>query len=102
MAELRTILRNSLNSPAVINWRGWRGLLLLGVFALVLAAIPHARALLIAGLAGGVILGVVLILIRQQSGPPRPRRGTPIVLFPRPVSQVSDLLSRSNLSYLRG
>lgn len=76
----------------IAGWQGWLRLLAL---VAILAALPQARALLTAGLLGGGVLGVILILIRQQSGPPRPRRGTPIVLFPRPVPQVSEYLSRS-------
>ncbi len=78
--------------------RGWRGLLWLVVVAAMAAALPEARALLTAGLLGGVVLGVAMILVRHQNGPRTPGRGTPIVLFPRPVSQVSDYLSRSHLT----
>lgn len=77
---------------------GWRGFMWLAAVAVIVAALPEARALLSAGVLGGIVLGVGLILMRQQGGPPRPRRGTPIVLFPRPVSQVSDYLSRSHLT----
>ena len=94
MAELRSVLRRSLTRSSM---NGWRGLIVLAAFAVILVALPQARALLTAGILGGVVLGVFLILIRQQAGPPRPRRGTPIVLFPRPVTQVSDLLSRSHM-----
>ena len=95
MAELRSVLRQSLTGSSM---KGWRGSVLLAAFAVILVALPEARALLTAGILGGTVLGVFLILIRQQAGPPRPRRGTPIVLFPRPVSQVSDLLSRSQIA----
>ena len=71
---------------------GWRGLLLLAAFAAILITLPEARALLTMGVLGGIVLGVFLILIRHQ-GPRFPRRGTPIVLFPRPVSPPT---------YLRG
>jgi hypothetical protein len=64
---------------------GWRGLPMLAFFALFLIALPQARALVAAGLAGGVVLGGLLILIRHHSGSSGPRRGTPIVLFPRRV-----------------
>ena len=98
MAELRSVLRRSLTGSTM---NGWHGIIVLVAFAVILVALPQARALLTAGLAGGIVLGVFLILIRQQAGPPRPRRGTPIVLFPRPVSQVSDLLSRSHMGSAR-
>ena len=98
MAELRSVLRQSLTRSSMT---GWRGLILLVAFAVILIALPQARALLTAGILGGIVLGVFLILVRQQPGPPRPRRGTPIVLFPRPVSQVSDLLSRSQMGSAR-
>ena len=98
MAELRSVLRQSLTGSSM---KGWRGAVLLVALAAILVALPEARALLTAGILGGIVLGVFLILIRQQAGPPRPRRGTPIVLFPRPVSQVSDLLSRSQMGSAR-
>jgi hypothetical protein len=69
---------------------GWRAFVLLAV---LLVGIPEARALITAGLLGGIVLGAILIYIRHQAGPRFPRRGTPIVLFPRPVSPPS---------YLRG
>ena len=61
---------------------GWRSLLVIAVFGAIVVALPQARALLTTGLLGGVVIGIVLILARQQPGP---RRGTPITLFPRPV-----------------
>jgi hypothetical protein len=64
---------------------GWRGAAWLGLLAAILIALPQARALLTVGLLGGIVIGAFLILIRHQSGPPGPRRGTPIVLFPRTV-----------------
>lgn len=71
--------------------RGWHGAFLLVALAAIIATLPEARALLVAGVIGGAILGVFLILIRQKSGP-RPRRGSPIiVLFPRPVRQVTEM-----------
>lgn len=62
---------------------GWRNLMLLALFAAILLALPQARALLTTGFLGGVVIGIFLIVARQQPGP---RRGTPITLFPRPVS----------------
>jgi hypothetical protein len=62
---------------------GWRNLLPIAVFVAILVALPQARALLTTGFLGGVVIGICLILARQQPGP---RRGTPITLFPRPVS----------------
>jgi hypothetical protein len=62
---------------------GWRNLLLLALFGAILAALPEARAVLITGFLGGVVIGICLIVARQQPGP---RRGTPITLFPRTVS----------------
>ena len=61
----------------------WRNLVPIAVFVAILAALPQARALLTTGFLGGVVIGICLILSRQQAGP---RRGTPITLFPRPVS----------------
>ena len=98
MPELRSVLRRSMTRSSM---KGWHGIILVVAFAVILVALPQARALLTAGIAGGIVLGVFLILIRQQAGTPRPRRGTPIVLFPRPVSQVSDLLSRSHMGNAR-
>lgn len=68
---------------ARIRIGGWRGLPLIAVFVAILATLPQARALLTTGFLGGVVIGICLILARQQPGP---RRGTPITLFPRPVS----------------
>jgi hypothetical protein len=62
---------------------GWRNLVLLAVFGAILAALPQARALLTTGFLGGLVIGICLIVARHQPGP---RRGTPITLFPRPVS----------------
>ena len=92
MSDLRAFVRR-------FSMSGWRGLLCLALFVAILVTLPQARALLTAGCLGGIILGVFLIMIRQQ--PSGPRRGTPIVLFPRPVTQVSDLLSRSHVSSAR-
>jgi hypothetical protein len=59
---------------------------MVALFALILVALPEARALLTAGILGGIVLGALLILIRHQSSS-GPRRGTPIiVLFPRQVT----------------
>ena len=60
--------------------RGWRGAPMMGLFVLILAGLPQARALLTAGI---LVIGAMLILARHPIGPPGPRRGTPIVLFPR-------------------
>jgi hypothetical protein len=70
--------RHSTPSPVT----GWRGVLLLAFLAAILLILPQARALITVGLLGGVVIGAFLILIRHQSGS-GPRRGTPIVLFPR-------------------
>ena len=93
MTGLRAFLRPFSTRPLS---GGWRGLLLIAFFAVILIVLPQARALLTLGLLGGVVLGVFLILIRHQR-PSGPRRGTPIVLFPRPVTRV-DLLSRSQIA----
>ena len=98
MIGLRTFLRQCWAPQTV---RGWRALPWLVVFAAILIGLPQARALLTAGLLGGVVLGAFLILIRHQAGPRGPRRGTPIVLFPRPVPRVSDLLTRSQVAPVR-
>lgn len=88
MAGLRAFLR-SYSTPHSV--RGWRGAPFLALVAAIVIALPEARALLTAGVLGGSVLGVLLILVRHQSGPRRPDRGTPIVLFPRPVSEVRNL-----------
>ena len=80
MANLRAILRRNLNPQAM---SGWRGLLWLVAVTAIVIALPQARALMALGVAGGTVLGAFLILIRQRR-PGRPR-GTPIVLFPKPV-----------------
>ena len=64
---------------------GWRSAPMLGVFVLILVSLPQARALLTGGILGGIVIGAALILARHPVGPSGPRRGTPIVLFPRTV-----------------
>jgi len=54
-----------------------------GAFVVILASLPQARALLTYGMLGGIVIGAALILARHPVGPSGPRRGTPIVLFPR-------------------
>ena len=61
-------------------------IVILAPLAVILVALPEARALIATGLAGGVVIGAFLILMRYQGGPGGPRRGTPIVLFPRTVN----------------
>jgi hypothetical protein len=56
------------------------------LFGAIVAILPEARALLATGLGGGVVLGGFLILVKHHIGTGGPRRGTPIVLFPRPVN----------------
>jgi len=85
MADLRAIVRRTL-SPQSMS--GWRGMLWLALVAAIVIALPQARALLTLGMLGGVVLGAFLILIRHYK-PGGPRRGTPIVLFPRPVTPPS-------------
>jgi hypothetical protein len=58
------------------------------LFVAILAILPEARALLFTGFAGGIVVGLGLIALRHYGGPGGPRRGTPIVLFPRPVVVV--------------
>jgi hypothetical protein len=64
---------------------GWRGVPLLGVAAAITVALPQARAILVAGFSGGIVIGAALIIARHQFRSSGPRRGTPIVLFPRTV-----------------
>lgn len=64
---------------------GWRSAPMLAVFVLILASLPQARALLTYGILGGIVIGAALILARHPVGPQGPRRGTPIVLFPRSI-----------------
>lgn len=70
----------------------WRNLAWLAAFVAILVTVPQARTLLAGGILGGVVIGVFLILMRHQSGS-GPRRGTPIVLFPHPVSATFDARS---------
>ena len=83
MTGLRVFVRQHSQPPSMA---GWRGVLWLCAAVLILIALPQARALMAAGLAGGVVIGAFLILIRHQGGPRGPRRGTPITLFPRAVN----------------
>ena len=64
----------------------WRSLSMWVVFLAILVMLPQARVLLATGFLGGLVIGVLLILARHQSGP---RWGTPITLFPRSVTLVS-------------
>jgi hypothetical protein len=57
-------------------------------FVAILAILPEARALLFTGFAGGVVVGLGLIALRHWARNGGPPRGTPIVLFPRPVVVV--------------
>lgn len=68
-----------------LSFRGWRGALWLGLALVITVALPQARALVLAGFSGGVVIGAALIIARHQFGSSGPRRGTPIVLFPRTV-----------------
>lgn len=54
-------------------------------FVAIVAILPEARALLFTGFAGGIVVGLGLIALRHHIRPGGPGRGTPIVLFPRPV-----------------
>ena len=65
--------------------RGFRNLSVWILFLTILAAIPRARVLLLAGMLGGVVVGAALIIARHH-WPSGPRRGAPIVLFPRPIN----------------
>jgi hypothetical protein len=94
MTDLRAFLRH--NPFSSMRMSGWRGVLWLGLLSVIVVALPQARALLTAGILGGIVLGAFLILMRQRR--PGGPRGTPIVLFPRPVTQVSELLSRSHFA----
>jgi hypothetical protein len=81
MARFRAFL-GWFSRPAVA--RSVRGVPLLSFIAIV-AFVPLARALLATGLAGGIVLGGLLILFRHHLSSSGPWRGTPIVLFPRTV-----------------
>jgi hypothetical protein len=65
--------------------RGWHDTPMLAIFILLVAGVPQARAMLIAGMLGGIVIGAALILARHPLGPSGPRRGTPVMLFPRRV-----------------
>ena len=71
---------------------GWRGVVWLGVAAAIFLALPEARALVTAGFLGGIVIAAFLILIRHR-GSSGPRRGTPIVLFPREVNIAAEILA---------
>ena len=66
--------------------RGFRSVPVWVVFLLVVGVVPQARILLTAGFMGGVVIGAALIIARHKFGSSGPRRGSPIVLFPRPVT----------------
>jgi hypothetical protein len=77
---VRAFLKRS-STPGGLT--GWRGLPLLVALAVILATVPQARTLITGGILGGIVIGAFLILIRHQPGSHGPRRGTPVVLFPR-------------------
>lgn len=70
---------------ASLDMSGWRGVPWLLVVLAITIALPEARAIMVTGFMGGVIIGGFLIAVRHKYGS-GPRRGTPIVLFPRPVN----------------
>ena len=72
---------------------GWRGAAWLGVAVAIFLALPEARALVTAGVLGGIVIAAVLILLRQATGS-GPRRGTPIALFGHERIGASTLLTR--------
>jgi hypothetical protein len=77
---VRAFLKRS-SKPGALT--GWRGVPLLIALVTILVTVPQARTLITGGILGGIVIGALLILIRHQSGSAGPRRGTPIVLFPR-------------------
>lgn len=79
MSEPRAFVRIS-STPISVS--GWRGAALLGLVAGIVVVLPEARALVTAGILGGIVIAAFLILLRHGTGS-GPRRGTPIVLFRR-------------------
>jgi hypothetical protein len=73
-------------NPSPESFRGWRSVLWLCLGLLIVVLVPQVRVLLTAGFLGGVVLGGSLIIARREFSGPGPRRGTPIVLFPRPAN----------------
>ena len=96
MAVKRAFLR-MFSTPIPVS--GWRGAVWLGVAAAIFLALPEARALVITGFLGGIVIAAFLILIRHR-GASGPRRGTPIVLFPRDVNIGAELLAARRRSSL--
>ena len=84
MSELRGWLRLYDTRLSISGVRGWP---ILAIFLAIVVALPEARTLLAYGFAGGVVIGAMLILLRRQYG--GPGRGTPITLFPREVTFVT-------------
>jgi hypothetical protein len=82
MSRMRAFLKHY-RSPRSIA--GWRGVPFLGFVVAITIALPEAQALLLGGITGGIVIGAFLILIRHQFRSGGPRRGTPIVLFPKPA-----------------
>jgi hypothetical protein len=78
---------------------GWRGIVWLAIAVAIFLALPEARALVTVGFLGGVVIAGFLILIRHR-GSSGPRRGTPIVLFPREVNVARELLAAQRRSSL--
>jgi hypothetical protein len=76
----------ALIDPATINLsgikvRGIGGLGLLSVIMLITVVIPQAWFLVVAGLAGGAVLGVVMVVRRRDRGLAGPDDSAPVTLF---------------------
>jgi hypothetical protein len=96
MAVKRAFVR-VFSTPIPVS--GWRGTAWLAVAAGIFLTLPEARALVTTGFLGGIVIAAVLILIRHR-GSSGPRRGTPIVLFPREVNIGAELLAARRRSGL--
>jgi hypothetical protein len=79
-------LQFGLIDPATMNLRGVRvasvgGGGLLGVVLLITIVVPQAWFLVLAGLTGGVVIGVITIVRRRDRGLAGPSDSTPLSLF---------------------
>lgn len=75
---------------------GVGGLGLVAMAVLVSIVMPEAWWLMVAGLTGGCLLGVVLIVARQRTRPPGPSGDDPRILF-RPVSSTPGDIRRGSI-----
>lgn len=84
------LLDPSLINLSGINVRGVGGLGLLAVIVLMTLVMPETWWLVAIGLAGGIIVGIVLVRRRREAGLSGPSGGGPISLFGAAPARTGD------------